>query len=350
MAQAGTQGGTKLRIGIIGCGGNMSGHVKRLVEQHGDEVEVAALVDPSEASIERLVERNPSVAQAPRFKDHAEMLSQVKPDAVEISTPHTLHFQHIMDSLEAGAHVLTEKPMALSLADCDRMIAAAERAGRHLTVIHNRRFDSAARAMKELVDSGDLSEPFLVETHGIEGPNTVGRGRWLASRTEGGIAMAQTVHFAYMVHWLLGPVTEVTCFTSRKGIDWMQGEVSCIILLRFAGDAIGEMTSTFAAAAGKNEHRITIYGDRGIVSHVRDELRVVCPARYGDDEWHTIRAGEGDWGEGFRHQIVQFGRAIAGQGEVAVPPAEGRAAVEIIAAAYRSAAERRAIPLPLTEY
>ena len=115
MAQTGQTGqagqtAKKLRFGIIGCGGNMSGHVKRLVEQHGDEVEIAALVDPSTASIDRLVERNPSVAEAPRFQDHAQMLSQVKPDAVEISTPHTLHFQHIMDSLEAGAHVLTEKP------------------------------------------------------------------------------------------------------------------------------------------------------------------------------------------------------------------------------------------------
>jgi predicted dehydrogenase len=227
------------------------------------------------------------------------------------------------------------------------MIAAAERAGRLLTVIHNRRFDASSLALKDLVDSGDLGEPFLVETHGIEGPNTVGRGRWLANREEGGIAMAQTVHFAYMVRWLLGTIAEVSCYTSRKGIDWMQGEVSCIILLRFANDAIGEMTSTFAQAAGRNEHRITIYGGQGIVSHVRDTLRIVCPARYGDDEWHEATFDEPDWGEGFRHQIRQFGAAIAGRGAVAVEPAEGRAAVELIEAAYRSADSRQAVRLPL---
>ncbi len=334
------------RLCLVGCGGIGGRHVSSVADA-GEAVRYAAVYDNDPDRAAALLARTGLDARIlPTFEA---VLGDPEIDGVDLCLPNSLHADHAVAALEAGKHVLTEKPMALSLADCDRMIAAAERAGRHLTVIHNRRFDSAARAMKELVDSGDLGEPFLVETHGIEGPNTVSRGPWLASRAEGGIAMAQTVHFAYMVRWLLGPVTEVTCFTSRKGIDWMQGEVSCIILLRFAGDAIGELTSTFAAAAGKNEHRITIYGDRGIVSHARDELRVVCPARYGDDEWHTIPAGAGDWGEGFRHQIVQFGRAIAGQGEVAVPPAEGRAAVEIIAAAYRSAAERRAIPLPLME-
>ncbi len=335
----------RYRVGIIGCGGIARSHLRGYRDIPGAEVVAGA--DPLREARERW-EKEHGVAHM--YASAQEMLDHEPLDIVSLCVWPPIRPELTELVCARGVKgIVAEKPMAVDLAGCDRMIAAAERAGRHLTVIHNRRFDSAARAMKELVDSGDLGEPFLVETHGIEGPNTVSRGPWLASRAEGGIAMAQTVHFAYMVRWLLGPVTEVTCFTSRKGIDWMQGEVSCIILLRFAGDAIGELTSTFAAAAGKNEHRITIYGDRGIVSHARDELRVVCPTRYGDDEWHTITAGEGNWGEGFRHQIVQFGRAIAGEGEVAVPPEEGRAAVEIIAAAYRSAAERRVIRLPLTE-
>ena len=75
----------------------MAGHVKRLLEGHAGEVEVVALVDPSSASIERLVGRQPAVADVPRFEDR-QMLDAVRPDAVEISTPHTLHYQHIVDS------------------------------------------------------------------------------------------------------------------------------------------------------------------------------------------------------------------------------------------------------------
>lgn len=332
------------RLCLVGCGGIGARHVTSVADA-GDAVRYTTVYDGDPERAAALLARTGLPARA--LPSWEAVLSDPEIDGVDLCLPNSLHADRAVEALAAGKHVLTEKPMALSLADCDRMIAASAHAGRHLTVIHNRRFDTAARAMKELIDSGDLGDPYLIETHGIEGPNTVGRGRWLASAAEGGIAMAQTVHFAYMVRWLLGPVAEVSCFTSRKGIDWMEGEVSCIILLRFAGEAIGEMTSTFAQAAGKNEHRITIYGGQGIVSHARDELQVVCPARYGDEEWHTLSFPDGNRGEGFHHQIVQFGRAITGQGEVAVPPAEGRAAVEIIAAAYRSAAERRAIQLPM---
>jgi predicted dehydrogenase len=329
---------------LVGCGGIAVRHAQAALEAAGS-VRYGALFDADPARVAALQQRTGLAARVHRSWD--DVLRDPAIDGVDLCLPNSLHARYALEALAAGKHVLTEKPMALSVADCDRMIAAAERHGRLLTVIHNRRFDTPALALKALVDSGDLGDPFLVETHGIEGPRTVGRGRWLANRDEGGIAMAQTVHFAYMVRWLLGEVTEVACFTSRKGIDWMAGEVSCVILLRFAGDAIGEMTSTFAQEAGANEHRITIYGGRGIATHTRNTLRVICPARYGDEEWHDITFEGWDWGEGFRSQIAQFGEAIAGRGPVAVSPAEGRAAVELIEAAYRSADTRRAVRLPL---
>ena len=332
------------RLCLVGCGGIGARHVMAVTGER-EHVQYTALFDTDPARARALQER--AGLEARVLLNWEEALRDPDIDGIDICLPNSLHAETAIAALAAGKHVLTEKPMALSIADCDRMIAAASQAGRHLTVIHNRRFDTAARAMKELVDSGDLGEPFLVETHGIEGPNTVGQGRWLSRREEGGIAMAQTVHFAYMVQWLLGDVREVSCFTSRKGIAWMEGEVSSIILLRFASDAIGEMTSTFAQEAGANEHRVTIYGGQGIVTHVRDTLRVVCPARHGDQAWHEIEYPGSDWAEGFRHQIVAFGRAITGQGEVAVPPAEGRAAVELIEAAYRSAETGQSVRLPL---
>jgi predicted dehydrogenase len=329
---------------LVGCGGIGARHVQSGLAA-ADTVTYGALFDTEPTRIEAFQQR--LGIQARVLPTWEAVLRDPAIDGVDLCLPNSLHATFAIEALSAGKHVLTEKPMALSIADCDRMIAAAERAGRLLSVIHNRRFDSAALAMKELVDSGALGDPFLIEAHGIEGPNTVGRGRWLAHRDEGGIAMAQTVHFAYMVRWLLGPVSEVSCFTSRKGIDWMEGEVSSIILLRFASDAIGEMTSTFAQEAGANEHRITIYGGQGIVSHVCDTLQVICPARYGDDAWHTETYDSPNWGQGFEHQIRQFGLAIRGQGAVAVSPAEGREAVELIEAAYRSAASRQAVRLPL---
>ena len=101
----------KIRMGFIGCGGNASGHVKRVMETLKNDVEVVALNDTSQASLDRLFERLPDAKGLPTFSDYKEMIKKMELDAVEISTPHTLHFEQIMASMDAGLHVLTEKPM-----------------------------------------------------------------------------------------------------------------------------------------------------------------------------------------------------------------------------------------------
>ena len=83
----------KVRVGMIGCGGNATGHLRRLKEI--PEVEVVALADVSEQSFARMFERVPGADQIPRFDDYKKMLESVEMDAVEISTPHTCHFERI---------------------------------------------------------------------------------------------------------------------------------------------------------------------------------------------------------------------------------------------------------------
>ena len=98
----------KIGVGLIGCGGNMRGHIRRLTAL--PEVEIVGLVEPAAANVQAVREQYPQLAAVPVFDNHPAMLAAVKPDAVEISTPHTLHAQQILDSLDAGCHVLCEKP------------------------------------------------------------------------------------------------------------------------------------------------------------------------------------------------------------------------------------------------
>ena len=152
----------------------MAGHVKRLLEGHAGEVEVVALVDPSRASIERLVGRQPAVADVPRFEDHRQMLDAVRPDAVEISTPHTLHYQHIVDSFAAGPHVLTEKPMVCEVDHALDVIRRSRELQKVLLVSYQRHFQPLFRYIKDQIDAGELgrgavhhrpAEPGLVPGH-----------------------------------------------------------------------------------------------------------------------------------------------------------------------------------------
>ena len=97
----------KLNFAFIGCGGNARGHGRSV--SGVEDIEIVALADPSASSLDAFKENVDLDASIPTYTDHVEMLATAKPDAVVISSPHGLHFQHIMDALDAGCHVHTEK-------------------------------------------------------------------------------------------------------------------------------------------------------------------------------------------------------------------------------------------------
>lgn len=332
------------RLCLVGCG--KIGATHALASRRApDHVAHAAIFDASPGAAAAFAER---LAGGYRIVERWEdVLADPEIDAVDLCVPNSRHAAMALEALDAGKHVFIEKPMALSVADCDRMIEAARARGLQLSVMHNRRFNPAARAVKSMLDAGDLGDPVLVTGHGIEGPSIVGEGGWLRLAREGGVAMAQTVHFAYMVRWLFGDVTRVSCLTSRKGIPWMEGEVTAAFLLQFASGAIGQISSTFAQEAGRHEHRITLYGGSGKATFVAGRADVVSPRRFGDVEWH-VEQFELDRGADFAEPLATFGDAIQGRGLPAVPAAEGRAAVALIEAAYRSAREGRMVPIAPT--
>ena len=122
----------RIRTGFIGCGGNASSHIGRVLQI--PEAEVVALCDPSSDSLTRAKERNPEAKDLPEFTDYEKMLAEVELDAVQISTPHTLHFEQIMACLDKGLHVLSEKPMVCSVEHAHQVIAKAKQVDRTLMI------------------------------------------------------------------------------------------------------------------------------------------------------------------------------------------------------------------------
>ncbi len=143
-----------ISIGMIGCGGNARGHMKRLLNMPG--VKIVALVDPSEAAIAKTLDTFPELKGVPVFSNHQEMLDKCKPDAVEISTPHTLHCDQIVDALDAGAHVLTEKPMVCSVAEAKRVLRKRDETGLIVGVSYQRHFQGPFVYCRNRILSGDL--------------------------------------------------------------------------------------------------------------------------------------------------------------------------------------------------
>ena len=329
------QTGGKLRVGIIGCGGNMTGHVKRLVEQHADEVEVAALVDTSAGSIERLVERNPSVSGVPHFESHAEMLAQVKPDAVEISTPHTLHFKHIMDSLEAGAHVLSEKPMVCEVDDAVRVIERSRELGKVLLVSYQRHYQPLFRYIKQQIESGELGDIQYVT--GLQNQDwyrgTQGKWRSQLSLSGGGQLNDSGSHLLDILLWTTGLAVQ-SVFCSQEDFAG-EVDINTAISLRFRGGAMGTI-SVIGNAPGGMWEDITIYGSKGSV-YYRQSLDKGQPHRF-QQRWfakpEVLSEPELPAGS---DPDTNFIDAIKRGAQVESPALCGLRVIELTEAAWRSA-------------
>lgn len=177
-----------LRAGIIGCGGITERRHAPVLTSFVGHVELAALADVSEARL-ALIGDKYSVSSAHRYTDYEAMLKNESLDLVHVCTPHHLHRPQAIAALQAGSHVLMEKPIATSVEEANHIIEAADQAGKKLTISHNQLFRPLHQAVMKHISQGDIGDVFLVRTEGISTHHVVGRGEgqhWRTSVTSGG--------------------------------------------------------------------------------------------------------------------------------------------------------------------
>ncbi|MEI6876578.1 MAG: Gfo/Idh/MocA family oxidoreductase, partial [Spirochaetota bacterium] len=221
---------TTIRFGIITCG-----KVSRL--------QAASLKRVEGARLEGVWGRDPgkSAAFASDFGIRAftsiEAMGRSGVDAAIVSSPHPLHREQAIAALEAGMHVLVEKPMALTTVDCDAMLAAAARTGRRLGVISQRRWFPAVRRVRDAIDAGKIGAPVLAdvvmfgwrdEAYYRSDP---WRGSWKGEG--GGVLVNQAPHQLDLLLWMMGPVDEVQAYWSNLNHPYIEVEDSAVVSLRF---------------------------------------------------------------------------------------------------------------------
>ncbi len=165
-----------IRIGAIGSGGNARGHMRRLVAMKG--VELVAITDPSKKAIEAAFEQVEGAKTLPTFADHSEMLDEVEMDAVVISTPHTLHYEEIMDGLAADLHVLCEKPMVCTTEHARSVIETWRASGKVMGVSYQRHTQAQFRYCRDRIVSGEMGDVLFV--------NSLQSQAWYQSQVLGG--------------------------------------------------------------------------------------------------------------------------------------------------------------------
>src|SRR5579862_4883376 len=144
----------KVRVGIIGTGGIAQGHIKRMLAN--PNADVTALCDIRQAALDRTVERNPEVKNVPQFKDFRDMIASGLVDAVNIDTPHTVHYEQIMTSLDRGLHVLSEKPMVCTVQHAHDVLKKIEESGKVFVLNYQRHYQPAFLYIRDKIASGEF--------------------------------------------------------------------------------------------------------------------------------------------------------------------------------------------------
>ena len=225
-----------MRVALFGCGWIQDFHARGVLA-HGDEL--VAVANHRAETAEAFAERH-GIARV--TTDWEELVRDPEIDAAVVSTPNALHAPQTIALLEAGKHVLVEKPMATSVAECDAMIAVSRASGAKLMVAHCWRFHDDVRAMRDRIASGELGE--VVKTRGYGVHAGWGPSGWFAERAlaGGGALPDMGVHAIDTVRFLLGdPMPTRVCATigTRYGaydvdddgillISWSQGTNSLV--------------------------------------------------------------------------------------------------------------------------
>jgi predicted dehydrogenase len=229
---------SKVRMAILGCGGMSGEHARRF--KSNSDVEIVALCDVSEEVVQGYIDRNLSDYEPkPQiFTDAAQMYAQAKPDAVTIVTPHTLHFEHGMQALEAGCHVLMEKPMVTDSGQAHDLANAVEKSGKIFTIGYNTPCTPNFNYLRELIRSGELGKLELVNGWLAQNWKNLTTGTWRQKPelSGGGQMYDSGAHLFNSLIWSVEqPVSEVLAFVDNSGTPV---DINGTVNIRFANGTL----------------------------------------------------------------------------------------------------------------
>ena len=294
--------------------------------------------------------------------DLAAVLDRADVDAVIVCTPSGLHADIAVAALDAGKHVVIEKPIDITLEAADRIIAAEQRSGRTVTVISQHRFDRSTEKVLESVRNGTLGTiTSAVASHAWwRGQTYYDSGDWRGTWAldGGGATMNQTVHTINLLVTMVGVPVEVFAYTACLAHERIEVEDTAVAVVRFASGALGIIHGTTAAYPGLDAS-LRVFGSKGSAVISDDQLvflhesvgepkEIAMSDKTGVNQvTDDFRLGPEDLGLGRAHrlQLADFVEAVRTGGTPRITTAEARTSLSVILAMYESA--RTGLPVAL---
>jgi predicted dehydrogenase len=329
--------GKMIGIGLIGCGSMGMGLGRAL-----KSLEMARISAVCDENPDALLKASEEFGAKP-YRSYEDLLGDGSVDACVVATPQFAHERICVAAANAGKHAFCEKPMALNVGECDRMIEAFKRSGKKLMIGQVLRFYPAFSKIKELVESGLVGKPFAISVTRIGG----GWGEWARGwrgKMElcGGLLMEINSHEIDFMCWICGEPKTVYARMGRfvqKGQDYPD---TCFVTISFEEGAFGFLHSSNASAIGDLSGKIQ--GEEGTIFW-QDGFSPNGTIRYAriSGESGTIRIGEIGGEDPVRKELRLFLESIIEDKPSPIPGEEGRRAVAVAQAAYISNEEGRPV-------
>jgi len=343
---------SKVGVGLVGSQFVSSIHAESL--RRAPRADLVAVASPTREHVEPFANAH----RIPHwFTDYRKMLEMDEVDLVVLGIPNDLHCQVTCDAAAAGKHVVCEKPLCLSLAEADAMIAACRKAKVKLMYAEELCFTPKYVRLKKLVEDGALGRVTLVkQSEKHDGPHAP--HFWDVERSGGGVAMDMGCHAFEFFRWMLGKPRVLDFYAQMSTsvhADKTRGDDNAILIANFEGGATTVAEESWTKPGGMDD-RAEVYGSQGVayanLLQGNSILTYSAPGydyaveKGGATKGWTFTIYEEAWNYGFPQEMAHFVDCVADDLQPLETGEDGRAVLEMIFAAYRSAATGRKVKLP----
>ncbi len=348
-----------MKYALIGCGRIAVNHLKAAVN---NKLEIVAVCDILPEKMEELLEKQglTNDTNILRYVDYKQMLAEhPEIELISIATESGIHAEIALHCIENKVNVIIEKPMAMSIEDADKIIAAAEKYNVKVSACHQNRFNVAIQKMRNAVEAGRFGKLSHGSIH-VRWNRNKGyydqaswRGTW---EQDGGALMNQCIHGIDLLRWMMGDeIVSVYGKTKQQFHHYLEAEDLGMAVVTFKNGAIGTIEGTTNVYPKNLEETLYLFGENGTVKIGGTSTNNIDVWDFADEtDADTQNKGLKEetsnvYGNGHTSLFADVIDAIRNDRQPYVDAVAGRNALELVLAIYKSAAENKAVELPLKE-
>lgn len=344
-----------LKYAIIGCGRISPNHIAAAL---ANKLDIVALCDVYESKMADTIQKFNLTNDTKQYTDYKEMLENEKPELVAICTESGKHGQIALDCLDAGANLIIEKPIALSLEEADKIIEKANEKKIKVCACHQNRFNKSIQKIREAIEDNRFGRLLHGTAHvrWNRGEDYYKQAPWRGTwEQDGGALMNQCIHNIDLLRWMMGnEITEVVGLTDNLIHEYIDAEDLGMALLKFSNGSYGIIEGTTNIYPRNLEETLYIFGEKGTVKVGGKSVNLIEEWQFADnlDDSEDIKEKYSEnppnvYGFGHTPLYVDMVNAIRNDRQPYVTAYDGRNALELVLAIYKSAAEGKSIKLPL---